>query len=340
MARLFIEEKIPDAFFDISPRDLHTIFQGPTLIEIPGEKSEAVFISILLHGNETTGFFAVRELLKSYLDKKIPLKHTLVLFFGNIFAAREGVRVLPNQMDYNRIWRGGDQLEHAMAMEVLAELKKRELFLAVDIHNNSGKNPYYGCVNSLKKEFLYFASLFQEIVVYFTKPDNVLSKALSEMCPSVVLECGQPAEPKGIQSVKRYLEHCIQLDRLPVDLAFPEEIKLYESIGRILVPHEASFDFSTSPSQADFTFFPNIEDHNFKEIPIKTQLGWANAKSNFQIVVLDAEGNEIQEEYFAYTNSEIRVIKPFVPSMFTKDVDIIHRDCLGYIIKRIHSCPK
>jgi hypothetical protein len=58
--------EIPDRLMEVLPEDLYRILPGPTLIHLPGEKPEPLLISILLHGNETTGFLAVQSLLQQY----------------------------------------------------------------------------------------------------------------------------------------------------------------------------------------------------------------------------------------------------------------------------------
>lgn len=62
---------------------------------------EPLFVSMLLHGNETTGLLAVQRLLDKYRDQ--PLPRALSVFVGNVEAARLGLRRLEGQPDYNRI---------------------------------------------------------------------------------------------------------------------------------------------------------------------------------------------------------------------------------------------
>ena len=133
---LTILDHLPDGFLDIDARHLHKIFDGPTLIHLPGRQSPALFVSVLLHGNEVTGLLAIQKLLKYYSDRQLP--RALSLLVGNVQAARVGLRRLDNQLDYNRIWRGGDTPEHAMAQQVLDEMARRSVFASIDIHNNNG----------------------------------------------------------------------------------------------------------------------------------------------------------------------------------------------------------
>ena len=90
---------------------------------------------MLLHGNEDTSWLAIRELLRQYQNRELP--RALSIFIGNVQAARYGLRRLTGQLDYNRIWKGGTTPEHNMTSQVLEEMQQRNVFAAIDIHNNT-----------------------------------------------------------------------------------------------------------------------------------------------------------------------------------------------------------
>jgi len=147
---------LPEHFLDLEARDLHRILVGPTLIHLPGRRDEPLFVSILLHGNEDTGLKAIQAVLKKYQNQ--PLPRSISLFIGNVSAARQGLRRLDNQPDYNRVWSADDNEsllpEHHLMRNVVGIMAKRRVFASIDIHNNTGLNPHYGCVNRLDDAFL------------------------------------------------------------------------------------------------------------------------------------------------------------------------------------------
>jgi len=67
---LHLHEELPDGLLEIQPTQLEDLLGGPCLIHLPGRRSEPLFISVLLHGNETTGFLALQAVLKRYRDKE------------------------------------------------------------------------------------------------------------------------------------------------------------------------------------------------------------------------------------------------------------------------------
>ncbi len=174
---------------------------GPTLIHLPGQREPALFVSVLMHGNETVGWEAMRLLLRRYQDQGRELPRALSLFIGNVAAAAVGMRHLPDQADYNRIWPGTElppTPEHAIMAEVVQRMQQRGLFASIDLHNNTGANPHYACVNVIDNRFLHLATLFSRTVVYFIRPRGVQSQAMARLCPAVTLECGKVHDQLGV----------------------------------------------------------------------------------------------------------------------------------------------
>ena len=66
MNNLTILHDIPNEFLEISYRDIKKVFDKPTLIHLKGDKSPALFVSILLHGNEFSGLQIMQEILEKY----------------------------------------------------------------------------------------------------------------------------------------------------------------------------------------------------------------------------------------------------------------------------------
>ena len=56
--------ELPEGLLDQDSRGLEAYLGGPTLIHLPGKRQPALFISVLLHGNETSGWDALRALLR------------------------------------------------------------------------------------------------------------------------------------------------------------------------------------------------------------------------------------------------------------------------------------
>lgn len=329
---LTVRDTLPDGLLARAAHELHQALTGPTLIHLPGRRPEPLFVSALLHGDEPTGWDGVRRALQSHRGE---LPRALSLFIGNVKAARQGRRLLPGQSDYNRIWTetaAGNAPEHLIACAVLDEMRARHVFASIDIHNNSGLNPHYGCVRRLDHRFLQLATLFSRTVVYFTKPDGVQAEAFAPLCPSVTVECGQPNQPAGIEHAADYIYACLQLAEIPAHPVAAHDIDLYHSVGIVKVPADVSVSFGNAA--ADLQLIEDLDHLNFRELPVDTLLGRVRANSNARLDVWDEHGHNIAARFLRIIDGEIRTISPLMPSMFTVDVRALRDDCLGYLMER------
>jgi len=324
--------EIPAGFLDLDPRDFHTIFSGPTIIELAGVEKQPLFISTLLHGNETSGIFALQMLLKKYCAGNETLPRSVIIFLGNLSAAKDNLRALDGQPDYNRIWGEGDTDVHTMAQEVKQFAKNKNIFACIDIHNNTGWNPYYGCINTLENQFLNLTKLFSRRVVYFIRPTEVLSIAFKEFTTAITLECGQSGDMMGIQRCVDFLEAVLLLDKIDDSPISNDEVSVFHSVAAVKVPDSSSMGF-TANAQTDFRFVPNLESLNFMELPEHSLIGWRSSSAH-KLIVADEKGNDVADQFINYDGHEIRIKRPIVPSMLNVDERIIRQDCLGYFMQR------
>src|SRR5690625_7341563 len=75
----FISEHLPDGLLALPAERLHEKLDGPKLFHLPGRVKQPLVVSVLQHGNEISGWDAVRHLLgKTYarqtLDRKSVVK--------------------------------------------------------------------------------------------------------------------------------------------------------------------------------------------------------------------------------------------------------------------------
>ena len=314
---------------ELPARALHTILDGPTLIHLNPDNSPALFISVLLHGNETSGWYAISRWLKEN-----PNPRNLILFVGNVQAAAQGQRSLPGQPDYNRIWRNCDLAEGQIANQVLDYLQRSSLLLAVDLHNNTGRNPHYTVITDQRPETLALAEVFSDKAVYVEEPDTVLSRAVSDFCPSVAVELGPIDDPASDARAYDLVKRLTKLTNRPSTPA--QAMALYRAIARVHVDTEASFDFADHHHTAtDVTLTAGIEGVNFHEIPAGTTFGRINRQIRKGVYVLDPSHQDVTGEFFSQDNGELRLSQPVIPAMYTTDPAVVKQDCLCYFMQRI-----
>jgi len=327
-------EYLPDGLLEASTAALEDLLGGPSLIHLPGRQPQPLFVTVLAHGNESTGFYAVQALLRAYRDAELP--RALSLFIGNVSAARYGQRLLDGQVDYNRVWPGTTFTgvpEALMMQEVVERMRARRPVASIDIHNNTGINPHYACINRIDNRFLQLAVLFSRTVVYFIRPLGVQSMAMSALCPAVTIECGKPDQQYGTQHARDFIDACLRLSELPEHPVASHDIDLFHTVASVHVPDDVSFSFTEA--EVDLRLVGNLDHLNFRELPAGTQLGWLREAVPVPLDVRDDNDQPVFERYFSIEAGVLRSCRPFMPSMFTLDARVIRQDCLGYLMERL-----
>ena len=332
-------EEMPLSLLDMEADALHDVLGGPTLFHLQGRREPALFVSVLMHGNETSGWDAIRQVLRGCLGADgFDLPRSLSLFIGNTAAAQLGVRHLPEQPDYNRVWPGSESHgtpEHDLMRQVMDIMTDREIFAAVDVHNNTGINPHYACVNVLEHQSLHLASLFGRTVVYFVRPRGVASMAMAALGPSVTLECGKVGQAHGAEHAADYLQACLKLSEIPRHAVPSHDIDLYHTVAVVRIPPQHGFSFDDDDSAIRFS--RNLDAMNFRELPVGSQIAECGARLEQPLDVRDEQDQPVAERYFMVERGRLVTRVPVMPSMLTCDPEVIRQDCLCYLMERYND---
>ena len=327
--------EIPDGLLDVDSTGLLELLGGPALIHLEGHRDDSLFVSVMLHGNEFTGLLVIQQILQRYQGRELP--RSLSIFIGNVAAAEQGLRVLPGQPDYNRIWGYGDTPEHQMTHQVMESMRERKVFAAVDVHNNTGKNPHFTLICRQENDFYRLATLFGRTVVYTIKPDTTSTWGMSDLCPAVTLECGLPGDQHGVEHAVEFIEGCLHLSHFP-ERPLPEhDMDLYHLVSIIKIPSRYSFSFNGEDT--DLLFDEGLVSMNFSEVPEGTPFCRIKEGSDAFLEAWDEHGKDRSAEFFIRDVEEYRLRVPVMPAMLTDNEDVIRIDCLCYLMERIDWKP-
>jgi succinylglutamate desuccinylase len=329
-------DHIPDGLLERPASALYQQINGPTLIHLEGRNKRPLVVSVLQHGNEVTGWEAVRRLLKNrYQFEELP--RSLVILIGNPLAAKHRLRRLDNQPDFNRCWPGGNQSDSEYT-RLFRQIHERMQILkplaVIDVHNNTGLNPHYAAVNHIRSDYLRLASLFSSKVVYFTMPAGTLSLSMSDFCPSLTLECGQAGEIHGTDHTLTFLETCLHLETISGQPVDAEAVHLFHMVATVYVNDEVLFGFGRVP--AELALRDNLDRYNFCELPAGTSFGDLNKPTKQPLIALNSDGEDVTDEYFFFGRGQVETVREVMPSMLTLDRRVIQQDCLCYLMDRIH----
>ena len=329
--KLNVLNHLPAGLLTASPGQLQELLGGPTLIHLDGQRDDALFVSIMLHGNEYTGLLALQRVLKKYATSRLP--RGLSIFIGNVAAASENLRALPGQPDYNRIWGIGDTPEHHLTQRVMDEMRRQQVFAAIDVHNNTGPNPHYALVARLDNDVFQLATLFSRTVVYTRKPDTTSTWAMSTICPAVTLECGLPGIEFGVAHASEYIDACLHLSHIPEHPVAAHDMDLFHSVAIIKIPSE--YNFSFDGSAADIVFEESLPEMNFTELSVDTRFCRFAPGTGACLEAWDEHGRNRAEEYFYQQGDSCYVRQPIMPAMLTMEHYVVRMDCLCYMMERL-----
>lgn len=338
MNRLNIVHEVPNAFLEISYRDIKKLFDSPTLMQLKGSKSPALFVSILLHGNEFSGLQVMQNILKKYkttIGYKLP--RDLYIFVGNVDAAELGLRALDGQTDFNRAWPGTPETHTDVAKliaDVMTAITKNGLFASIDLHNNTGKNPHYGCISDVTEENKYLCTLFNHISMVFKTPKGVSTMAFDGVCPAITLECSTPGNESALEKALSLVDDLMHLDHFPTKAVPRHDLQLVQNSATIKINQDVTIAFEEEGDThegIDLVIVKDFDRHNFTLL--EQGEVFAHTKVVQPLVVTSQEGKDITEEIIQNVNGAISLKKALMPAMITLDTTIVLQDCLCYLLE-------
>lgn len=330
-----ILDHLPAGLLQHPAHHLARHLNGPTLIHLPGRRPEPLFVSVIQHGNEISGWDAVRRLLAGRYARD-PLPRSLALFIGNVDAAAERRRRLDGQPDMNRCWPASHDAAtpwHTELTRITEHMRRLKPFASIDIHNNTGENPHYSAVNAIEPERLNLASRFSRTVIFFTEPAGVQSMAFGKFCPAVTLECGQAGKRSGTDHAMTYLESVLNMESLPGRYPNPEDLDLFQVTTTVQVDSDCSFSFGES--DAELVLDGHIDRLNFTELPPGTALARHNRADRSLLIAIDTDGHDCTDDWFRIENDRVVTRRPAMPAMLSTHAEVVRQDCLCYLMERM-----
>ena len=328
-----------EKLFQLAADQLLQELGGPTLVHIPGVQPQPVFVSVLLHGNECSGWYGVQQMMREFPA----LPRSVLLFIGNVQAAASGVRTLSDQVDFNRIWRNPPGPDYAFVKDLLAQVAKHKPVFAVDLHNNTGKNPHYSVLTSQDPASRALAYLFSDRAVLIDEPDTVLSRALQAYCPSIAVEVGPVNDSASDLRAADFLRRCLKQSELSADPG--DQLQLFRAVARLHVAEQTRFDFVDDVSARDLALddlllTAGIEAINFHEIEAGFEIGFNRLPLHRSLQVLDTQHQDVTVQFLQQRDGIVTLRQPVVPAMFTTNKVVARQDCLGYLMHKIAYCPR
>ncbi len=312
-----IRHEFDDGLLEVEAKDLHQWLSGPTIFDLRHHRKRPFFVATLLHGNETTGWDATRHFIEAHPEA------SFILLVGNPTAAAAGMRHLPHEMDFNRVW-----LQEPWCSTLRALLADVDPWCGIDIHNNSGPNPHYSVVTNRKAATLSLATLFSNKIIFTDHTLEILGHALSLHCPALTIETGTVDDPRSEERAFNMLHQLNELDEVP-DASF-DALESFATLGIVKVQHEHA-DLCTFPQ-----FSTELEDKSFSVLPAGSR--FAERLSNGWHLTVSNPANKLDLtcEYFDFRDQGVYLKQDVVLSMFTRKPLLALQDCVCYFLASVN----
>lgn len=333
------------ALLESSDEDVLVALAGkPALIRIPAaattQSPKARLVACLMHGNEPSGYRAALEVLRR--GERFPFD--LWVLIGNVRAAtRDGWyahRYLDDQEDFNRVWEVGPATTRMRrcAAAMLDELRSAGLEAAVDLHNNSGQNPYYAVVPNPSRRGLQLAALCADTGLHWRLRAYTLMEALSGTCPTVAVECGLPHLPEGTAFAAGVIHRFLGADGFdrPADGEAARPGRMVATLHRVTIRPEVNFAFGgVVDEETDLVIVPGLDGYNFEVMPAGHTIGHVDIGTATPLSATDMNGSDVTDRFFRITpDGRLITTEDVTPVMMTTTVVQARRDCLFYTSRR------
>lgn len=327
-------EGLPDQLLALDELDLLHRLGRPTLVRWPGTgQARPRAVATLLHGDESTGLQAMLRVLRRRRVYPFDLYHVI----GNVKAALEppgfAYRYLDDQEDFNRLWGLGDPTtsQRRAADAILRELRAADLESLVDIHNNTGDNPFYAIVTIETPEVINLATLFTTTLLRWDLELHTLMEATHDLCPSIAVECGLPGRPESVAFAVDALRRYLGAEPLATNQVLRDH-DLLGGMHKVMVRPEVHFRFGGElDDEVDLVLDRDLDAHNFREVPAGLVLGWVQPGAAMPLHAIDADGHDVTDRHFAVVGQHVVVTTPGTPVMMTRTVEATRKDCLFYL---------
>lgn len=320
---LRVENSLDPKILDLPATELHTVLDGPTLFDLTLPDQSPMFVSVLLHGNEISGWDAVRAMLKDQVHNG--QSASLLLLVGNVLAASKGVRALDDQADFNRIWEEENGKKVDWAEDVIAKVSSRKPWFALDIHNNTCPNPHHAVITDMNPSTLSAARKFSKTAIFAMQPLSILSRRCSQFCTSITLEVGVPSDPKSEDRARTFLRYLTDLGGVPA--THSDDLEIYTNKIRVVVENADELDEWQVP---DFT--PSLSDWNFKTLDKGTRIAQLKSGGG-RLLAQDERFNDVTNSYLEYKDDSVCLSSDVIMSMYTDNPRIALQDCVCYFLE-------
>ncbi len=310
---------------------------GPSWFQVPGrDPGRARAVVTLLHGNEPSGVRAIQAWLRAGNAPATDALFYIVSVQTALTQPRGTLRLLADGRDMNRCFAPPfSGPEGALAKELLEQLRSANPEALIDLHNNTGNSPAYAVGSGVDDPRLQLTALFADRYMNSDLRLSTLVEAVSPWFPSVAIECGKAGDPVADAVALAGLERYLAAEPLFTKSSVPSTIQVLDQPVRVSLLPNRKLAFGTTPlPDFDLTLKSDVDQHNFRSLPVGTTVGWLGENADWPIEARGADSRDISRELFKVVGRELRVRRSMIPVMMTTSPLIARQDCLFYAMRK------
>lgn len=303
------------------------------------DRNRCRVVTTLLHGNEPSGFRAIRAWLEGGTAPAVDTALCLCSIEAALGPPLFAHRMLAGGRDQNRCFLPPfDGFEGRRARAILDLIERCAPEAVVDLHNNTGHSPAYGVGTRVDRIVVGIAALFADRFMHSDIVLGTLTEALDGRVPSVVIECGRAGDPVADAIALSGLERFLTLEDMSTVSKHASAVEVLERPLRVRLREDVSLAFGTAPVPGvTLTVRRDVDRHNFKAMKRGDPVGWVAPDAPWPLVAHARDGVDVSRELFVQNGTEIQLRRDIVPVMMTTLPDIAKADCLFYALSRRRS---
>ena len=315
------------------PEEFLRLLRGPTWLWLEGQdRSRTRSVTTLLHGNEPSGTRALHRFLRSGTRPATNVVALVASVDAALAPPGFANRMLPGRKDLNRCFAdAGTDPDARLARTILADLRAARPEALVDLHNTSGRGPYYGVGTRANAEQLALVALFSRYHVLTDIRLGTLMEAAEDDWPTVTIECGGARDPGSDEiayaGLTRYLCAPTLFDAQTPDPA----VSVLRHPIRVRLASGAAISYGSEPAPgARLTLRRDIDRFNSSVLTEAEPIGWAASMD--AMTACDGNGVERRDELLTLREGCLYARQPLRLFMATTDARIAAEDCLFYAV--------
>ena len=315
------------------PLEVLSRLQDVSVFDVAGQDNTRWrAVSVLIHGNEPSGFYAMCRYLHSAAIPAVNLRFIVASVSAAKTAKWFSQRYIEGERDLNRCFALDDnQADTLRAQRIVKAIREVSPECVVDLHNTSGQGPAFAVALQKDLATRKLAGLWSDYLIHTGLRLGSLMEQEFD-CPTLTIECGGSDDAKSHQIA--YQGICrLAISETLDECAFPAQVLSHPM--RVELRPGMSLSYANQRQHlTDVCIHQQVTQYNYDGVEQGDLLGWINGADLSVFRVRDEMGNDLHLDLFTLDNNQVRFNQSLHIFMATTSVKAASEDCLFYCVKK------